>query len=85
MSTKRSYILKKISAASFFKYVWPFSGHQTLKGWPFDYDYMKIIRLMVVKWIENLAIKCLIAKFKIHLINVFSEFSKSQILKSERG
>ena len=31
VSTKRSYILK-LSTAGLFKYVWPFSGHQALKG-----------------------------------------------------
>ena len=34
MSTKRSYILKQTCIWKQFKYVWPSSGHQALKGWP---------------------------------------------------
>ena len=39
MFTKRSYILKKnlqLEAAGLFKYVWPFSQHQELKGLNFN-------------------------------------------------
>ena len=32
MCTKRSYILKLLSAAGLLKYAWSFSGHQALKG-----------------------------------------------------
>ena len=39
--TKRSYILQQKKAADLFKYVWPFRGHQALKGYRLTQNKMQ--------------------------------------------